>query len=95
MQPLPLRLLSKHKDAAAAQLLGFGPHDGSAPGGGGAARDGWTNPRSQHYYLGRTQEQAAEERDPSKYDGWNFNEVYYEGPGAGLQRRKKSDEATG
>ena len=75
-------------------LLGFGPHDGSAPGGGGAARDGWTNPRSQHYYLGRTQEQAAEERDPSKYDGWNYSEVYYEGPGAGLQRRKKGDEAT-
>ena len=64
--------------AELCDLLGFGPTDGSAPGGGGAPRDGWTSPRSQHYYLGRTQEQAMEQRDPGRYDGAAFSERYYE-----------------
>ena len=59
-------------------LLGFGPTDGTAPGGGGAPRDGWSSPRSQHYYLGRTQEQAVSQRDPQRYDGAAFFERYYE-----------------
>lgn len=64
--------------AELCDLLGFGPTDGSAPGGGGAPRDGWTSPRSQHYYLGRTQEQSRDQRDTNKYDGAGFFERYYE-----------------
>ena len=71
-------------------LLGLGPTDGTAPGGGGSLRAGAPNfsaPRSNHYYLERTQEQAKSDRDSTKFDGWNFNETYYakaDGSGATL-----------
>lgn len=73
--------------AELCDLLGFGPTDGSAPGGGGPPRDGWTSPRSQHYYLGKTQEQSREQRDTRKYDGAGFFERYYEveDPSAGAR----------